>query len=178
MKRYVGAVVLVVGLAVVAAGCGSTRFVVVDNQGAGASSATATTAAPAAGGDGGTASGPTAATAAQIKEFEAAYKQALTIDDRSFAERKQALTGADDLGSTFAAVVKLAKPLGVKLEITSATVDGDTATATTDVIVSGAPFAQAVPVPLERVDGKWKVTRTGACAVLALGSPCPDAPAS
>ena len=86
------------------------------------------------------------------------------------------MSGADDLGPTFAAVVKIAQDLGVEMTLDDATVDGDTATAIVTVIVSGSPFAEGVPVPLVREGGKWRVTRAGACAVLALGSPCPDAP--
>ena len=71
-------------------------------------------------------------------------------------------------------MVKIAKDLGVKTTIDPATVAGDTATAVVTVIVSGEPFASGVPVPFVNKDSKWLVTRDGACAVLAVGSPCPE----
>jgi hypothetical protein len=171
MRKPVRAMLALTACALFAAGCGSTRFVVIDNQRAGEQSAAPTTTVPA--GDAGEAR---PATAEETREFQAAFKQALTIDNRTFAERKQALSGADDLEATFAAVVKIAKDFGVKITIDDATVDGTNATATVTVIVSGSPFAEGVPVPLVRERGRWLVTRAGACAVLALGSPCPDAP--
>jgi hypothetical protein len=171
MSKGARMMVFVVGCAAVAAGCGSTRFVVVDNQPVGEQSAPAITTPTST--DSG---GARPATAADKKDFEAAFRQALTIDDRAFAQRKKALSGADDLEPTFAAVVKIAKDLGVSFTIDEATVDGDQATAKVTVIVSGSPYAQGVPVPLVREDGRWLITRSGACAVLALGSPCPDAP--
>ncbi|MET0825905.1 MAG: hypothetical protein ABWZ13_01785 [Acidimicrobiales bacterium] len=44
-----------------------------------------------------------------------------------------------------------------------------------DVIVDGESFAAGLPVTLVRIDGDWKVTRDGVCAVLSVGSPCPEA---
>jgi hypothetical protein len=61
---------------------------------------------------------------------------------------------ADDLGPTFTAVVKVAKDLGVRLEIETATVDGDDATAVVTVVVSDQPHATGVPVPLLRRNGR------------------------
>jgi hypothetical protein len=55
------------------------------------------------------------------------------------------------------------------------TTGAETATATVDVTVDGASFAAGLPVNLVRTAGKWKVTRDGACTLLALASPCPDA---
>ena len=41
--------------------------------------------------------------------------------------------------------------------------------------VAGEDYATGIPVEVVREDGTWKVTRGGACAALAIGSPCPDA---
>ncbi|WP_426574738.1 hypothetical protein [Aquihabitans sp. McL0605] len=154
-------VVLAVGCALAVSACGSTRYVVVQNGSAGA--AVATTAAP---------SGPISAD--DQKAIEKAVDGALGLDDRPFAERAGYLDGADDLGDTYASVLKLVKDLDASLRIDKVVADGDEATATVTVVVSGAEFAAGVPVELVRVDDAWKVTRSGACAALAIGSPCPD----
>ena len=169
MNRLMQMVVVVaVGAAVLSTACGSTRFVVVDNQGAGQSSAT-TTAPP-----GSTGRGPPPRPSRRSSRPRSRRRSPSTGAPSPNGSR--ALSGADDLGPTFAAVVKIAQDLGVEMTLDDATVDGDTATAIVTVIVSGSPFAEGVPVPLVREGGKWRVTRAGACAVLALGSPCPDAP--
>lgn len=50
------------------------------------------------------------------------------------------------------------------------TTAGDTAVASVD----GATYVAAVPVSLQHVEGTWKLTRCGVCAILATGSPCPE----
>jgi hypothetical protein len=168
-----------VAVALALAGCGSTRFVVVD-QGAGRStpapSSAATPADASAAADTSDASHP--ATKQEQKALAAALDRALGMDQPSFAARQKALEGGDDLESTFAAVRKVVASMDVELPIESATVAGDTATLLVSVVLDGTPFATGIPVPMVQRDGAWLVTRSGACAVLALGSPCPDAPAT
>lgn len=154
-------------IAVTVAGCGSTRFVLVDDDAAAAGGPTASTAAAAA--------EAAPASAEDATAIEAAIVEALTQDDRSFDERLAALDGADDLEPTFDAVRDLISGLDVELVVQAVTVAGDEATATTDVLVDGAEFSTGLPVTLVRVDGEWKVTREGACTLLALASPCPEA---
>lgn len=153
---------LVVGCALLASACGSTRFVVVENDSAGA--APATTAAP---------SGPTSEEDDQA--IRVAIDGAIGLDDRTFDERTDFLSGADDLGDTYAAVLKLVKDLDAEIRIDEVSADGDAATATITVLVEGSEYAAGVPVALVREDATWKVTRDGACAALAIGSPCPEA---
>jgi hypothetical protein len=73
-------------------------------------------------------------------------------------------------------VRKLVEGLDVELVVDAVTVAGKEATATMSVFVDGGAFATDLPVPLVRRAGTWKVTRAGACPLLALASPCPDAP--
>jgi len=144
-------------------GCGSTRYVVVEGGGAGAAVAP-TTAAPA---------GPTSA--ADEKDVKAAVDGALTLDPKvAFKPRTKFLTGSDDLEPTFISVRKLVSQVDAELKIDKVVVDGDKATATVTILVAGEPYAAGVPVALVREDKAWKVTRDGACAALAIGSPCPD----
>jgi hypothetical protein len=145
------------------AACGGTRVVVVENGGTGAAPPP-TTAGEAAGAD----------DEAAIRDVVAA---ALTLDDVPFAERAALVIDGDDLEPTVDATLEVTAGLDVEVEITAVTVAGTTATATTDVVVDGEAFATDLPVTLEQVDGEWKVTRAGACTVLALASPCPEAPA-
>lgn len=152
---------VLIGCALLATACGSTRIIVVENASAGA--APATTAAPA---------GPTS------EEDDAAIREAIDgaigLDGRPFAERTEYLDGADDLGDTYAAVLKLVKDLDAEIRIDEVAANGDAATATITVLVADAEYAAGVPVELNRKDGTWKVTRAGACAALAIGSPCPE----
>lgn len=160
----VGAAVVAVLLGSIAA-CGGTRFVVIENGGAGAAAAPVTTVAGEA---------ASADDEAAIREVVAA---ALTLEDVPFEERAVHVIDGDDLEPTVDATMEITASLDVELEITAVTVTGTTATATTDVVVDGEPFATDLPVALEQVDGEWKITRAGACTVLALASACPDAPA-
>jgi hypothetical protein len=176
-RRKVRLALAVSFVALAAAGCGSTRFVVVE-QGPGRDAATTPSSgsAPSAGGE--ETSSSHAASKDEKKELAVALDDALGLDQRSFAARQKALEGSDDLGPTFEAVRKVVGTMKVELPIESATVDGDQATLTVSVVLDGTPFATGIPVPMVRRDGTWLVTRSGACAVLALGSPCPDAPPS
>jgi hypothetical protein len=116
-------------------------------------------------------------------EDEAAIAELLQVavstdPDVPWSEREPLIEGGEDLESTTDAVMELIAGIGdVQLEVVGITGEDDEAVATVDVIVEGAAFAEGIPVALVRVDGEWKVTRDGACAVLAVGSPCPDAPA-
>ncbi|MCU1393988.1 MAG: hypothetical protein JWM34_2416 [Ilumatobacteraceae bacterium] len=182
-------------------GCGETRYIVVQSASAAAPAApsaatpttvTATTApAPATTATSGTdttatidapattavaapaVSGP--ASAADSTAIQAALRGALGLQTKPFAERTPYLdAGASDLEATYTAVNKVLEGIDGSLRFGAITTDGDTALAIVDVIVSGADFATGLPVDLVRVDGAWKVTRSGACAVLTLASPCPD----
>jgi hypothetical protein len=163
-KPLTATTILLVGLATAA--CGSTRFVVVDNPPAGAAGPAATPTT-----EGG---GAAPATDAEREAIEAAIDTALGIDERSFEDRLPALSDADDLEPTFEAVRELVAGLDVEIEVGDVTVSGDEATATTSVVIDGAPFSSDLPVTLVREGGDWKVTRAGACTLLALGSPCPE----
>lgn len=160
-----GAAVLVIGLAMAA--CGSTRFVVVENG-----AAVAPADAAATEDSGATPSPPTPEEEADITE---AIDIALSIDDRPLSERLPALDGAEDLESTMTAVMDLIAGLGVELVVGEIMVSGNDATATVSVELEGEPFASDLPVTLVRKESVWKVTRAGACTLLALASPCPDA---
>jgi hypothetical protein len=164
MSKLAATAIVMVGLATAA--CGSTRFVVVDNPPAGAAgpAATPTTAAGNA----------TPATDEERAAIEDAIDTALGIDDRPFEDRLPALSGADDLEPTFEAVRDLVAELDVEVVVGDVTVSGDEATATTSVVIDGAPFASDLPVTLVQQGGDWKVTRAGACTLLALGAPCPE----
>lgn len=153
------ALVLVAALA----GCGGTKFVVVQG-GAGPAAAAPTTAGEAASAD----------DEAAVREVIAA---ALTLDDVPFEERAAHVIDGDDLQPTVDATLDITTGLDVTVEVTAVTISEGTATATVDVVVDGEAFASDLPVTLEQVDGEWKITRAGACTVLALASPCPDAPA-
>lgn len=144
------------------AGCGGTRFVVIENGGAGAAGPAPTTVA---------AEPAPAEEEAAIREVVAA---ALTLDDVPFEERAAHVIDGDDLEPTVDATMEITASLDVEIEVTEVTVSGPTATATTDVVVDGEAFATDLPVTLEQVDGEWKITRAGACTVLALASPCPE----
>ena len=62
----------------------------------------------------------------------------------------------------------------VDVSVDDVVVSGDDATATVSVTSGGEPFASGIPVAVKRISGEWKITRDGACAVLSLGSPCPE----
>ncbi len=130
-----------------------------------APSATVAAPAPAAAG---------AATAAERTLIEAAIDGALGLDGRAFDQRTAFLDGADDLGPTYAAVNKITAGLDGHLAITGVTVAGTTATATVDIVINGSAYASGLPVELTKRGDTWLVTRAGACAILAVGSPCPD----
>lgn len=149
-------------VAMLATGCGSTRFVLVNNETAGG--APATTAAPA---------GPSSeADVAAVKEL---VETALSTDPEvSFADRLPYLDDAGDLEATADAIQDLVGRIEVGLTVDDVTVSGDDATATVSVTSGGQAFASGVPVAVRRIDGAWKVTRDGACAVLSLGSACPE----
>lgn len=145
------------------ASCGSTRYVVVQG-GAAAGAAAPTTTVPA---------GPTSKE--DEKAIRAAVEGALTLDPKvGFAPRQEFLEDADDIEPTYQAVLKLVSTVDAELQITSVAVSGDTGTATVDIVVGGAPYAEGVPVEVVRDGDAWKVTRGGACAALAIGSPCPE----
>ena len=114
------------------------------------------------------------ASADDATAIQTAVEGALGLDLRSFDERSSFLTGADDLGPTYVAVTEVLEGISGSLRFGEITTEGDTALAIVDVIVNGADFAAGLPVELLRVDGEWKVTRSGACTVLTLASPCPD----
>jgi hypothetical protein len=155
--------VLAVFLAV--GGCGSTRIVVVDGNG-GAANAPPTTAVPGSG----PASDEDAAAIAEVIQLAVGQDP-----DRDFAERMPYTEGAEDVEQTYDAVFDLIAEFDVDLEVGEITTNGDEASAVVDVVVDGASFAAGLPVTLVRVDGGWKVTRDGVCAVLSVGSPCPEA---
>jgi hypothetical protein len=123
-------------------------------------------------------------TAAVSAQDEAAITEVLNVavstdPEVPWSERAPLIEGGEDLESTTDAVMELISALdGVELDVLDITGEGDEAVATVDVVVEGTPFAEGIPVSLVRVDEQWKVTRDGACAVLAVGSPCPDAPAA
>lgn len=150
-------------LSLLLASCGSTRYVVVDGGGAAAAAAPATTA-------------PAGPTSAEDEEaIRAALEVALSLEqDVEFAQRQEFLVDADDIEPTFRSVAELVKDLDVELHVDAVTVSGDAGTATVSVRVDGEAFAEGVPVEVVRDDGAWKVTRGGACAALAIGSPCPE----
>ena len=163
--KYVTRLALVGVLAVFLAlgGCGSTRIVVVEGNGAAA--APPTTAAPG--------EGP--ASAEDAAAIDEVIQLAIGQDpDRSFDERLPYTDGAEDVEQTYNAVFDLIASLDVELEVGEITTNGDEAEAIVDVVVDGESFAAGLPVPLVRVDGEWKVTRDGVCAVLSVGSPCPE----
>ena len=95
--------------------------------------------------------------------------------DRDYAERLEYTDGAEDVEQTYNAVFDLIADFDVVLEVGDVTTNGDEARAMVDVIVDGESFAAGLPVTLVRIDGDWKVTRDGVCAVLSVGSPCPEA---
>jgi hypothetical protein len=163
--RYVTRLLLVGAVAVFLAlgGCGSTRIVVVEGNGAAA--APPTTASPGAG----------PASEEDAAAIEEVIQLAVGQDpDRSFEDRLEYTDGAEDVEQTYNAVFDLIASLDVELEVGEITTDGDEATATVDVVVDGESFAAGLPVTLVRVDDEWKVTRDGVCAVLSVGSPCPE----
>jgi hypothetical protein len=153
--------VLAVFLAV--GGCGSTRIVVV--EGSGAAAAPPTTAPPG--------EGP--ASEEDAAAIEEVIQLAVGQDpDRPFADRLEYTDGAEDVEQTYNAVFDLIADLDVELEVSEITTNGDDARAVVDVVVDGESFAAGLPVTLVRVDDQWKVTRDGVCAVLSVGSPCPE----
>lgn len=154
-------IALLVALAL--AGCGGTRFVVIENSGAGATGPAPTTVAAEA---------ASADDEAAIREVVAA---ALTLEEVPFEERAVHVIDGDDLEPTVDATMEITAALDVAIEVTAVTISGPTATATTDVLVDGEAFATDLPVTLEQVEDEWKITRAGACTVLALASPCPEA---
>ena len=165
--RYVTRLALIGVLAVFLAvgGCGSTRVVVVAGSGA-AAAAPPTTAAP---GEGPASEGDAAA-------IDEVIQLAIGQDpDRDFASRMPYTEGAEDVEQTYNAVFDLIADFDVDLEVSAVTTNGDDARAVVDVIVDGESFAAGLPVTLVRIDGEWKVTRDGVCAVLSVGSPCPEA---
>ena len=155
--------VLAVFLAV--GGCGSTRIVVVDGNGS-AAAAPPTTAAPGAG----------LASEEDAAAIEEVIQLAIGQDpDRPFEDRLEYTEGAEDVEQTYDAVFDLIAELDVDLEVGDITTNGDEAEAVVDVVVDGESFAAGLPVALVKVDDEWKVTRDGVCAVLSVGSPCPEA---
>lgn len=179
---------LLAGLLGVLTACGQTRVIVVSDPGFAAPTTIASNpqtagAAPVADSSptsaGDATGGPRPATDDELAAIDEVIQLALGQDaTRPFDDRREFLVGADDLGPTYEAVFDLIAAFDVEVDLIDATTDGATATATVDIVVDGTPFLAAVPVLLERVDGEWKVTRDGACAVLAAGSPCPDQPAA
>lgn len=161
LRCSLAAVAAVLGV-VALSGCGSTRYVLVQQAPANAAAAPTTTAA----------SGPTSAD--DEKGVKEAVAGALGLDDRGFAERTRFLSGADDLEPTYKAVMGLVADLDAEMRVDSVAVNGDEATATVTVLIGGEPYAKGVPVALVRDGDAWKVTRDGACAALAIGSPCPE----
>jgi hypothetical protein len=110
-----------------------------------------------------------------LAAIEALVAKALSTDPKvSFADRLPYLYDSDDLKPPSDAIQKLVGEIEVGLTVDDVTVDGDDATATVSVTSGGKAFASGVPVAVKRVDGEWKVTREGACAVLSLGSACPE----
>ncbi|HEX7134487.1 MAG TPA: hypothetical protein VF228_18075 [Iamia sp.] len=158
--RLIALIALLAGLAA----CGGTRFVVIENGGGAVAATPTTVAAEVASEEDETA----------IREVVAAT---LTLEDVPFEERSAHVIGGEDLEPTVDATLEITSGLDVELDITEVTIAGTTATATTDVVVDGEAFATDLPVTLEQVDGEWKITRAGACTILALASPCPEAPA-
>lgn len=158
-------IALAIALMTALAACGGTTFVVIENGGAGGAQAPVTTVA----GEAASAEDETA-----IREVVAA---ALTLEEVPFEERVAHVIDGEDLEPTVDATLEITASLDVELDITAVTITGTTATATTDVVLGGEPYATDLPVTLEQVDGEWKVTRAGACTVLALASACPEAPA-
>ncbi|QXC59400.1 hypothetical protein KSP35_13420 [Aquihabitans sp. G128] len=149
--------------AVLLASCGSTRYVVVQGGGGAAAAAPTTTVA----------AGPTSAE--DEKAVKEAVEAALGLDPEvGFDERLPYLEDAEDIEPTYDAVLELVSSVDAELKVVSVVVNGDTATATVDVIVAGAPYAEGVPVEVVKDGDAWKVTRGGACAALAIGSPCPE----
>jgi hypothetical protein len=142
--------------------CGGTRFVVIENGSAGAAPPPGSTAP---------AEEASAEDEEAIREVVAA---ALTLEEVPFAERSAHVIDGDDLEPTVDATLEITAGLDVVLDITTVTISGTTATATTDVVVDGEPFATDLPVTLEQVDGEWRITRAGACTILALASACPE----
>ena len=164
--RYVPrlALVAMVGVFLALGGCGSTRIVVVEGNGAAA--APATTAPPGAG----------PASEEDAAAIEEVIQLAVGQDpDRSFEDRLPYTDGAEDVEQTYNAVFDLIAEFDVDLEVSDIITDGDDATATVEVVVDDASFAAGLPVTLVRIDDEWKVTRDGVCAVLSVGSPCPEA---
>jgi hypothetical protein len=163
--------------AIILAGCGSTRFVVVESDagGAGTPSAQSTPAGESTA----AADVPTAPSGPPTKEDDTAIRksiaEALAVDDRPMSKRLPYLEAeAEDLVPTYDAVRKVVSGLTVKILVDKVETGGDDATATVSVTVDGATFASGLPVTLGRSEGKWKVTRDGACTLLALASPCPE----
>jgi hypothetical protein len=157
------ALVAVLGVFLALGGCGSTRIVVVEGNGAAATPPT--TAAPGAG----------PASEEDATAIDEAIQLAVGQDpDRSFEDRLPYTDGAEDVEQTYNAVFDLIAGFDVELEVSDVTTDGDEARAVVDVVVDGESFAAGLPVTLVKVDGEWKVTRDGVCAVLSVGSPCPE----
>jgi hypothetical protein len=158
------ALIGVLGAFLAAGGCGSTRLVVV--EGSGAEAAPPTTAEPG--------SGP--ASEEDAAAIDEVIQLAIGQDpSREFEERVPYTQGAEDVEQTYNAVFDLIAALDVDLVVHDITTNGDDARAMVDVEVDGESFAAGLPVTLVRVDGEWKVTRDGVCAVLSVGSPCPEA---
>ena len=156
--------VVIVGALLFGGGCGQTRIVVAESGGSVA--APPTTAAPG--------EGP--ASEEDAAAVDEAIQMAIGQDpDRDYAERLEHTDGAEDVEQTYNAVFDLIADFDVVLEVSDVTTNGDEAQAMVDVIVDGESFAAGLPVTLVRIDGDWKVTRDGVCAVLSVGSPCPEA---
>lgn len=156
--------VVIVGAFLFAGGCGQTRIVVAESGGAAA--APPTTAA----------AGEGPASEEDAAAVDDAIQMAVGQDpDRDYAERLEYTDGAEDVEQTYNAVFDLIADFDVVLDVSEVTTNGDEARAMVDVIVDGESFAAGLPVTLVRVDGNWKVTRDGVCAVLSVGSPCPEA---
>ncbi len=132
--RYVSRLALIGVLVVFLAlgGCGSTRVVVVEGNGAAA--APPTTPAPG--------SGP--ASEEDATAVEEVIQLAVGQDPaRDFESRMAYTEGAEDVEQTYNAVFDLIADFDVDLEVGAITTDGDEAEAVVDVVVDGSPSPPA-----------------------------------
>lgn len=173
-------------VALLVASCGQTRYVIVETPNA-AVPVAATTPLPGTSAPESTASTitpdlidttePTTSMdpLEERNQIESVLFAAFSPDlDVPFSERTDFIDNGADLEITFEAITNLLEGFDTEIHISSVAVAGDTAIATVAVFVDGEEFASGLPVDFVGGNDNWKVTRGGACVLLALAAPCPE----
>ncbi|MCZ4499321.1 MAG: putative secreted protein [Marmoricola sp.] len=157
-RTILAAPALCLAAALALTGCGSAGTT------ASLPATTPTTAAPAA--------ADPAATSAELL----AAINGLIDPAKTPAEHVAEVEAGSDLGPTFKKLATyIAEGPAVTFKVKNPAVTGDTAKADVEISSGGSALEELYPAFFQQVDGRWKVTRTGFCSLVAVsGITCPD----